>query len=115
MVELNEYQRELCTQSTWDFSDLKALFINCTLKKSPELSHTQGLIDISTAIMDLNGVATETIRAVDFDIAPGVWPDMTEHGFEIDAWPALLEKVAEADILVLGSSIWLGEKTSVCT
>ncbi|NNF68724.1 MAG: flavodoxin family protein, partial [Acidimicrobiia bacterium] len=115
MVELNEYQRELCTQSTWDFSDLKALFINCTLKKSPELSHTQGLIDISTAIMDLNGVTTETIRAVDFDIAPGVWPDMTEHGFEIDAWPALFEKVAAADILVLGSSIWLGEKTSVCT
>ena len=115
MVELNEYQKELCTQSAWDFSDLKALFINCTLKKSPELSHTQGLIDISTAIMALNGVSTETIRAVDFDIAPGVWPDMTEHGFETDAWPALFEKVAAADILVLGSSIWLGEKTSVCT
>ena len=24
------------------FADLRALFINCSLKRSPELSHTQG-------------------------------------------------------------------------
>jgi multimeric flavodoxin WrbA len=98
-----------------DFSDLKALFINCTLKKSPEMSHTQGLIDISMSIMETNGVATECIRAVDHDIAFGVWPDMTEHGWKRDDWPAIHEKVMDADLLVLGSAIWLGEKTSVCT
>jgi multimeric flavodoxin WrbA len=106
---------QLATESTWDFSDLKALFINCTLKKSPEQSHTQGLMDIAAAIMEKNGVSVETIRAVDHDIAIGVWPDMTEHGADHDDWPALYEKVAAADILVLGSAIWLGEKTSVCT
>lgn len=47
MVELNVQQTALCENSQWDFTDLKALFINCTLKPSPELSHTQGLIDIS--------------------------------------------------------------------
>ncbi len=99
----------------WDFSGLSALFINCTLKKSPERSHTQGLIDISRAIMDKQGVDTELIRAVDHDIADGVWPDMTEHGWEVDAWPGIFEKVMAADILVLGSAIWLGEKTSVAT
>jgi hypothetical protein len=31
-----------------DFSGLRALFINCTLKPSPEISNTQDLIDIST-------------------------------------------------------------------
>jgi len=98
-----------------DFSDLRALFINCTLKKSPDRSHTQGLMDISVAIMEENGVATETIRAIDHDIAVGVWPDMTEHGWERDEWPAVYEEVQAADILVLGSAIWLGEKTSVCT
>jgi multimeric flavodoxin WrbA len=103
------------TESSWDFSGLKALFINCTLKKSPERSHTQGLMDIAAAIMEKNGVAVETIRAVDHDIAIGVWPDMTEHGADRDDWPALYEKVQAADILVLGSAIWLGEKTSVCT
>ena len=114
-MTLSERQQELCTRSTWDFSDLRALFINCTLKKSPEVSHTQGLLDISTAIMEANGVATETIRAIDHDIAVGVWPDMTEHGWARDDWPAIYEKVRAADILVLGTAIWLGEKTSVCT
>jgi hypothetical protein len=29
----------------WRFEDLRALYVNCTLKRSPEPSHTQGLID----------------------------------------------------------------------
>ena len=53
-MTLNEKQLEMCETSQWDFSDLNALFLNCTLKKSPELSHTQGLIDISKAIMEKN-------------------------------------------------------------
>ncbi len=113
-MELSDRQRQLSEDTTVDYSDLSALFINCTLKRSPELSHTQGLIDISRAIMDANGVATEVLRAVDHDIATGVWPDMTEHGWQRDEWPAIYEKVQAADILVLGSAIWLGEKTSVC-
>ena len=115
MATLNEKQLEMCSTSKWDFSDLNALFINCTLKRSPEISHTQGLIDISTAIMEKNGVAYEVVRAVDHDIAYGVWPDMTEHGWGSDAWPTILEKVMAAEILVLTSPIWLGEKSSVCT
>jgi multimeric flavodoxin WrbA len=115
MTTLNEMQEAMCEQSTWDFSDLKALFINCTLKPSPQLSHTRGLIDISKAIMEKNGVSVEVIRAVDHDIAYGVWPDMTEHGWERDEWPAILDKVMAADILVLTSPIWLGDKSSVCT
>ncbi len=114
-MALSEKQEEMCTTSKWDFSDLKAVFLNCTLKRSPEQSHTQGLIDISKAIMEKNGVSTEVIRPVDFDIAFGVWPDMTEHGWEKDEWPPILQKVFDANILVIGSSIWLGEKTSVCT
>ena len=115
MTTLNEQQLEMCETSRWDFSDLRALFINCTLKPSPERSHTQGLIDIATAIMEKNGVATETVRAVDHDIAYGVWPDMTEHGWETDEWPAILDKVMASEILVITSPIWLGEKSSVCT
>ena len=97
------------------FGDLRALFINCTLKRSPELSHTQGLIDISAAIMERQGVAVDSLRAVDCDIARGVYPDMTEHGWDTDQWPEIVARVMAADILVLGSPIWLGEKSSVCT
>jgi multimeric flavodoxin WrbA len=99
----------------WDFSDLNALYINCTLKKSPEPSHTQGLMDKSIAIMRKHQVAVDTFRAVDHDLAPGVWPDMTEHGWSKDDWPALYQKVQAANILVIGSPIWLGEKSSMCT
>ena len=114
-MPLNEYQQELCTTSTWDFTDLRALFVNCTLKPSPGVSNTQGLMDISIAIMEANGVAVEQVRAVDHDFAAGVYPDMTEHGAARDEWPTVYERVEAADILVIGTPIWLGEKSSVCT
>ncbi len=114
-MELDQRQQNLRTTSSWDFSDLRALFINCTLKPSPERSHTRGLMDIAIAVMEANGVTVEVVRAVDLDLAAGVWPDMTEHGAESDAWPGLYEKVEQAEILVLGTPIWLGEKSSVCT
>src|SRR5579871_733219 len=87
--------------------DLRALVINCTLKRSPERSHTQGLIDRSTAIMARHGVVVDVLRAVDHDIATGVWPDMTEHGWPSDAWPGIYHQVLAADILVLAGPIWL--------
>ena len=95
------------------FDGMRALFINCTLKPSPERSHTQGLIDLSRRIMDRHGVATDLVRAVDHDIATGVWPDMTEHGWASDEWPALYQRVLAADILVLAGPIWLGDNSSV--
>ena len=97
------------------FADLRALFVNCTLKRSPELSHTQGLIGVSSAIMRSQGVSVESLRAVDHDIARGVYADMTEYGWERDEWPQIAERVMAADILVIGSPIWLGDKSSVCT
>ena len=114
-MPLNQRQIADCESSRWDFSDLRALFLNCTLKPTPELSHTQGLIDIASAIMRKNGVAVEVIRPVDHVLAHGVYPDMTEHGWGRDDWPALYAKVKAADILVLTTPIWLGEKSSVCT
>jgi multimeric flavodoxin WrbA len=114
-VKLNEMQQEMVETNETDYSDLRALFINCTLKRSPEVSHTQGLMDISMAIMSANGVTIDSFRAIDHDIATGVWPDMTEHGWDSDEWPDLYERVLAADILVLGTPIWLGEKSSVVT
>ncbi len=112
--ELDEKHEELRRQTRWDFSDLGAVFVNCTLKRSRELSHTQGLIDLSMGIMRSQGVRVELVRAVDHDIATGVWPDMTEHGWEGDEWPELFARVMAADILVLCTPIWLGQISSVC-
>ncbi len=99
--------------SDYDFTGLRAMYINCTLTRSPGRSHTQGLIDVSTQIMRRYGVEVDEIRAVDHDIATGIYPDMTEHGWDTDEWPAIHERVMSADILVLGGPIWLGDNSSV--
>jgi multimeric flavodoxin WrbA len=96
-----------------DFTALKALYINCTLKKSPEESHTDGLMKVSMDIMEKEGVTVDHMRLVDHEVAFGVYPDMTEHGWEKDEWPELVKRVLEADILIVGTPIWLGEKSSV--
>lgn len=97
-----------------DFSGLQAMIINCTLKPTGQLSHTEGLIAVSRSILEKNGVEVDYVRAVDLDLAPGVQPDMTEHGFDNDDWPALCQRVMGADILIIGTPIWLGEESSVC-
>jgi multimeric flavodoxin WrbA len=61
--------------------------------------------------MQANRVQVETIRAVDHRIATGVWPDMTEHGWDADDWPTIFEKVMAADILVIAGPIWLGDNS----
>jgi len=108
-------QDGLSRPSEWDFSDLRAMFVSCTLKRSPEISNTEGLARRSMEVMRRNGVGVELVRAVDHDIPAGVHPDMTEHGWERDDWPAIHERVRAAHILVLCTPIWLGEKSSVCT
>ena len=45
------------------YDDLSALFFNCTLKPSPQLSNTQGLIDLSAAMMLKHRGRVEVIRA----------------------------------------------------
>ncbi|HUC20268.1 MAG TPA: flavodoxin family protein [Candidatus Polarisedimenticolaceae bacterium] len=100
------------TDSKWDFSGLKALFINVTLKKSPDPSNTDGLVKISRRIMEKHGVEVDYIRAIDHDIAQGVYPDMREHGWKTDEWPELFKRVMAADILILAGPIWLGDNSS---
>ncbi|MFE4948776.1 flavodoxin family protein [Leifsonia sp. NPDC056665] len=95
-----------------DYSDLNALFINTTLTRSPGRSHTQSLIDVSASIMSDQGVQVDQFRAVDHPIATGVYPDMREYGWEVDAWPDLFPRVLAADILVIAGPIWLGDNSS---
>ncbi len=112
---LNAIQTRWIDESAWDFSDLSALILNCTLKPSPEMSHTDGLIRMAVSVLEGSKVDVEVIRPVDHDIAPGVYPDMREHGWSRDDWPEIFDKVERADILIVTSPIWLGEKSSVCT
>ena len=99
-----------------NFSDLKAVFINTTLKSTAQgESHTERLMRNSMAIMETNGVQVDLLRAADHHIAFGVQPDMREHGADRDDWPEVFwPKIRDADILVIGTPLWLGEESSLC-
>jgi multimeric flavodoxin WrbA len=97
-----------------DFADLKAVFVNTSLKKTCTESHTKLLMNASAAIMEKQGVAVVHIHMLDHQVPPGVYPDMTAHGWDRDDWPMLWEHVLAADILVVGTPLWLGEESSVC-
>jgi multimeric flavodoxin WrbA len=97
-----------------DHGGLRAVYVNTSLKKNADESHTQLLLNASAAIMEKQGVAVDRIHLLDHVVPPGVYPDMTEHGWPRDDWPRLWETIAAADILVVGTPIWLGEESSVC-
>lgn len=96
-----------------NFSGLTACYVNCTLKKSPRTSNTNGLMEVSAKIMEAEGVKVDKIRFVDHPVAFGMQPDMTKEGENIDEWPTLFNRINKADILVIGTPIWLGEPSSV--
>jgi multimeric flavodoxin WrbA len=89
---------------------LKAIALNATLKASGgEPSSTDRMLALITSAMSKDGVETETIRLADFNIKPGVSSDEGDG----DDWPAIRQKVLDADILILGTPIWLGQPSSV--
>lgn len=88
---------------------LKALFLNCTLKKSPKVSNTRALIDKVAALMEALGIESEVVRVVDYNILFGVSSDEGSG----DEWPIILEKIKAADILVIGTPIWFGVRSAV--
>ncbi len=98
-----------------DFSNLSALFLNCSLKADASASHTMRLMQRAAGIMEAEGVTVDIENVLDHNVAFGMRMDMTEHGAAVDDWPMLQSKVESADILVIGSPIWLGAKSSVAT
>ena len=96
------------------FDGLRALFVNTSLKKDGSQSHTRLLMGVSAEIMEKNGVRVDHVHMLDHVVPPGVYPDMTEHGWDRDDWPELWETVKAANILVVGTPLWLGEESSVC-
>jgi multimeric flavodoxin WrbA len=95
------------------YDDLRAVVFNGTLKRSPEPSQTDGLLAIARGIMERTGVTVDEVRTVDHEIPPGVWPDMREHGWERDEFPAIYhDLVVPADIVILAGPIWLGDQSS---
>ncbi|OBH89673.1 flavodoxin family protein [Mycobacterium sp. E2733] len=88
---------------------LRALALTCSLKKSPEPSSSELIADQLIAQLRSAGVEGGTVRCVDLALLPGVEADMGAG----DEWPALLEKITAADIVVLSTPTWVGHMSSV--
>lgn len=100
--------------STVDYTDLRAVYLNGTLKRSPEASHTDGLMSVSRHVLEGAGAQVDAVRMVDYVVPPGVSPDMRELGWETDDFPDLYRRLIEpADIVVIATPIWLGDQSSV--
>lgn len=97
-----------------NFAGLRAVFINCSIKKDKSASHTQLLLDRVVGIMEKQGVSVDQIYALDHTIAFGMIKDGKDEG-QADEWPSLQQRIMDADILVIGTPIWLGDKSSVAT
>ncbi|MDD3041985.1 MAG: flavodoxin family protein [Methanosarcinaceae archaeon] len=88
---------------------LKALFLNCTLKKSPDVSNTHALIDKAVVLFKEMGIESDMIRVVDHNVAFGIYSDMGGG----DEWPKILKMIKLCDILIIASPIWFGVRSSV--
>jgi multimeric flavodoxin WrbA len=90
---------------------LKVFGFNCSLKsrRSRETSSTDALLTQFFDALTEQGAEGEFVRAVDFNIKPGVTSDEGKG----DDWPKLSQRVVDANILVIGTPIWLGQPSSV--
>ncbi|MEB3967969.1 NAD(P)H-dependent oxidoreductase [Mycobacterium ulcerans] len=90
---------------------LYALFLNCTLKKGPEVSNTEALCNLLIDRLKAHepDIEAEIVRVVDYDVKPGVGNDEGDG----DEWPLILEKVKRANIIVPAMPIWMGVRSSV--
>jgi multimeric flavodoxin WrbA len=90
---------------------LKVLAFNCSLKsaRDKEKSSTDVLLKQMLEAFEEHGAKGEIVRAVDNNIKPGV----TSNEGRGDAWPKLCKRVIDADILVIGTPVWLGQPSSV--
>lgn len=89
---------------------LKAIILNCTLKRSSETSNTGALIEKLREIYRDEGITSKAIRIADYSVAFGNTSDEGEG----DDWPMILSEIKDAQILILATPIWLGDKSAIC-
>ncbi len=88
---------------------MKAALLNCTLKPSPAPSSCDLLLSqVMSGLADY-GVTGTVVRVVDHNVKPGVASDEGDG----DEWPGIRQIILDADILIVGSPIWMGHQSSI--
>jgi multimeric flavodoxin WrbA len=87
---------------------LKSVFLLGTLKASAEISNTQILSEFLANHLKSNDTESEIIRLADYNIKPGVFTSI-----DSDDWPAIFEKILEAEIVIFATPVWWGSQSSL--
>jgi len=90
-------------------SPLRAVVLNCTLKRSPDPSNTQALAEVVAKELGDRGVSVEFVRVADLNVPPGVKTDLGEG----DEWPRVHDLLVNSQILVVASPTWVGRPSSL--
>jgi multimeric flavodoxin WrbA len=89
---------------------IKVQPLNCTLKGGNKPSSTDAMIAVMAKEFEAKGaIVAETIRIAAIDVKTGVSSDEGDG----DAWPDVRAKILDADVLLLGTPIWMGQLGSV--
>jgi multimeric flavodoxin WrbA len=88
---------------------VKAAVLNCTLKRSPDKSNTELLAQVVVEALAEQQVESEIIRVVDHNVLPGV---STDEG-PGDEWPAIHDRILDAEILIIATPTWVAQPSSV--
>ncbi|MFD5826365.1 flavodoxin family protein [Lentzea sp. NPDC060358] len=88
---------------------MRAVVLNCTLKKSPEESNTEKLAQVVIDELVQKDVQVTTFRLANHNIMPGVVTDAGPG----DDWPQVHAALLEAEILVFATPTWVGHPCSI--
>lgn len=91
-------------------SPSRAVALNCSLKTGDAESSTDVLLgEVLDALRGHGVEVADPIRMADLDIRPGVTSDEGDG----DDWPGVRRQILAAQILVVGTPIWLGQPSSI--
>lgn len=91
-------------------TQLNVLILNASLKHGDKPSATQEVADMVLAHMkEHSEITSETIRLSDKNIPVGLGFKESDN----DEWPAIVEKIKAADIVIFATPIWWGQRSSL--
>jgi len=89
---------------------MKALILNCSLKRSPEKSNTEALAMVVIDELEKRGVKTTLVRVADHNVLTGIKSESQGEG---DGWPDILKQLLDSEILIIASPTWMGTLSSM--
>jgi len=88
---------------------VRVIALNCSLKRSHGRSSTARLLgELGEEFVKLDA-SFDVVRIADLNIVAGV----SSNEGEGDDWPEVRRRILDADVLVVGSPIWMGHHSSL--